>query len=41
LEGYRLCSVSSSDVLLWNALHFSFALSGRSPVQPLGRQDMR
>ena len=31
----------SSDVLLWNALHFSYASAGRNPVQPLSRQDMR
>jgi VCBS repeat protein len=31
----------TSDVLLWDSLHFSFAPSGRNPVQPLSRQDMR
>jgi hypothetical protein len=32
---------ATSDVLLWNSLHFSFAPSGHDPVQPLSRQDMR
>jgi hypothetical protein len=31
----------TSDVLYWNELHFSYAPSGRNPVQTLSRQDMR
>jgi hypothetical protein len=31
----------TSDVLLWDSLHFSYAPGGRDPVQPLSRQDMR